>query len=94
MTAARLMPATVNGKAVMRWITKPGQREEAGDCQVYAYAAACWLGIQTYREPGWARREAKYSPRDPGLFDAPVYPAPAQQPPPTSPRRRARFFIP
>lgn len=41
---------------------------------VYAYAAACWLGIQTYREPGWARREAKYCPRDPGLFDAPAPP--------------------
>lgn len=83
MTAARLMPATVNGKAVMRWITPAGQREEGGDCMVYAYAAACWLGIQTYREPGWARREAKYCPREPGLFDAPDATAAAPAPMPT-----------
>jgi phage terminase large subunit GpA-like protein len=58
MTAARLMPVVVQGRASMRWITPHGHREEAGDCMVYAYAAACHLGIQTYREPGWARREA------------------------------------
>lgn len=70
MTAARLMPVTVNGKASMRWITPAGKREEGGDCMVYAYAAACHLGIQTYREPGWARREAKVAPREPDLFAA------------------------
>lgn len=75
MTAARLMPATVNGRHVMRWITPAGKREEGGDGQIYAYAAACWLGIQTYREPGWARREARYCPRDQGLFDAPAEPS-------------------
>ena len=84
MTAARLMPATVNGRAVMRWITPAGQREEAGDCMVYAYAAACWLGIQTYREPGWARREAKYAPRAPGLFDQPAPSIESPVPTPTN----------
>jgi phage terminase large subunit GpA-like protein len=71
MTAARLMPVTVQGKASMRWITPHGKREEGGDCMVYAYAAACHLGIQTYREPGWARREAKFAPREPDLFSTP-----------------------
>ena len=68
MTAARLMPVVVQGKQSLRWITPGGKREEAGDCQVYAYAAACYLGIQTYRDPGWDRREAKYAPREPDLF--------------------------
>ena len=68
MTAARLMPVTVQGKSSMRWITPHGKREEGGDCMVYAYAAACHLGIQTYREPGWARRELKYCPSEPDLF--------------------------
>lgn len=68
MTAARLMPATVQGRSVLRWITPSGKREEGGDCMVYAYAAACYLGIQTYREPGWARREAMYAPTEPDLF--------------------------
>ena len=69
MTAARLMPVVVQGRASMRWITPHGHREEAGDCMVYAYAAACHLGIQTYREPGWQRREAKFAPREPDLFN-------------------------
>lgn len=91
MTAARLMPATVNGKSVMRWITPAGKREEAGDAMVYAYAAACWLGIQTYRDPSWARRESKYNPSTPGLFDgmddgASLLPAAqATAPPPAMP---------
>jgi len=71
MTAARLMPVVVQGKQSLRWITPGGKREEAGDCQVYAYAAACYLGIQTYRDPGWDRREAKYAPREPDLFSQP-----------------------
>ena len=69
MTASRLMPITIQGKASMRWITPAGKREEGGDCMVYAYAAACHLGIQTFREPSWSRREAKVSPHEPDLFN-------------------------
>jgi phage terminase large subunit GpA-like protein len=76
MTAARLLPVVVQGKASMRWITPQGHREEGGDCMVYAYAAACYLGIQTYRDTGWARREAKFQPSV-DLFSAPT-PAPIE----------------
>ena len=69
MTAARLMPVVVQGRASMRWITPHGHREEGSDCMIYAYAGACHLGIQTYREPGWQRREAKFAPREPDLFN-------------------------
>jgi phage terminase large subunit GpA-like protein len=69
MTAARLLPVTVQGKQSMRWVTPHGKREEGGDCMVYAYAAACYLGIQNYREPGWARREQRYAPVNPDLFN-------------------------
>ena len=107
MTAASLKPSVVQGKAVMRWVTAAGKREEGGDAMGYAYAAACWLGIQNYREPSWARREAKYCPRDPGLFDQPVGgQGHAAQPAtevegaanaapvaPPNPRRRARYFV-
>jgi len=82
MTAARLLPVVVQGKQALRWITPSGKREEAGDCQVYAYAAACYLGIQTYRDPGWDRREAKYAPRDPDLFTATANQAGTAIPPP------------
>jgi hypothetical protein len=46
---------------------------------VYAYAAACHLGIQTYREPGWARREAKYAPCKPDLFNTKMADSPHEQ---------------
>lgn len=62
MCAERLMPSISNGKRVMRWINPPGKRNEGLDCAVYAYAAACYLGIQTYREPGWSRREQRFCP--------------------------------
>ncbi len=70
MTAARLKPVVVQGKPSMRWITPQGHREEGGDCMVYAYAAACHLGIQTYREPGWDRRAQRYQP-EVDLFSQP-----------------------
>jgi phage terminase large subunit GpA-like protein len=79
MTAAKLMPVTVQGKRLMRWITPSGKREEGGDCMVYAYAAACYLGVQTYRENSWARREQRYAPANPDLFQ--------QQPADTYPKK-------
>lgn len=101
MTAARLLPAVVQGKHVMRWITPAGKREEGGDSMVYAYAGACYLGIQTFREPSWARREQRIAPKHPDLFAAP--PAAADQaaepagadpeqppPPPPQPTRTAK----
>ncbi|MBX9937105.1 MAG: phage terminase large subunit family protein [Burkholderiaceae bacterium] len=68
MTAARLMPVVVQGKGSLRWLTPKGKREEGGDCMVYAYAAACHLGIQTFREPSWARRELAVEPQEQDLF--------------------------
>lgn len=101
MTAARLMPVVVQGKASMRWITPQGHREEGGDCMVYAYAAACHLGIQTYREAGWAMREQRFQPSV-DLFNQPAaqptdtapaaqqQPAPTPKPQPLPTRSRAR----
>lgn len=76
MTAARLLPIVVQGKHSMRWTTPGGKREEAGDCMVYAYAGACHLGIQTFREASWERRETKYAPREPDLFSTPTHATP------------------
>ena len=77
MTAARLMPVVVQGKASMRWVTPQGHREEGGDCFIYAYAMACHLGIQTYRDPSWQRREQKFAPVNDDLFSISV---PSAQP--------------
>jgi phage terminase large subunit GpA-like protein len=62
MCAERLMPTISAGKRVLRWVLPSGKRNEALDCWNYAYAGACYLGIQSYREPSWARREQKYCP--------------------------------
>lgn len=81
MCVERLMPATVNGKRIMRWVNPPGRRNEGTDCANYAYAAACYLGLQAYREPGWAMRERKFAPAA-DLFNQAVdtYPKPATAP--------------
>jgi phage terminase large subunit GpA-like protein len=62
MCAERLLPTIVAGKKVMRWINPPGKRNEATDCANYAYAAACWLGMQGFKEPSWAQRERRFAP--------------------------------
>jgi phage terminase large subunit GpA-like protein len=79
MTAARLLPVVVQGKHAMRWITPQGHREEAGDAMVYAYAAACYLGVQSYREGTWARREQRIAPREADLFAGPAAAVTADQ---------------
>ena len=79
MTASRLVPVKVRKATVMRWVTPPGHREEASDCFVYAYAAACYLGIQTFRVSSWNVREERFWPGVP-LPDQPPETAPAAQP--------------
>lgn len=100
LTAERLATSYVKGHPRLTWFKPNGRRNEALDCAVYAYAMACWLGIQGYRENAWARREEKYAPATPGLFDAPAS-APAVAAPdgastPAAPvvaRRRSRYFV-
>lgn len=72
MAAPRLMPKARNGKTIMAWDCPAGKREEAPDCMVYAYAMACYLGIQTFREPSWTRREDRVTPRSLDLFNQPA----------------------
>jgi phage terminase large subunit GpA-like protein len=94
MTAAKLVPVTIQGRRAMRWVTPAGHREEAGDCMVYAYAAACYLGIQNYREASWARREQRYAPANQDMFQrVDTYPPnsePASTPSPTPPPEERR----
>ena len=72
LTAERLATKYIKGHPKLEWIKPAGKRNEALDCAVYAYAAACYLGIQTLREHGWARREDRYCPRSPDLFSQPA----------------------
>lgn len=72
MTNPRLVPKARNGKTVMVWDCPAGKREEASDCFVYAYAAASYLGIQTFREQSWTKREERFAPLIGDLFSQPA----------------------
>lgn len=93
MTAERLATKYVKGHPKLEWFKPAGRRNEALDCAIYAYAAACYLGIQTMREPGWARREERIAPRMPDLFaqpaaQSPELPAADPTPPRPAPSRQ------
>ncbi len=92
LTAERLATKYIKGHAKLEWFKPAGRRNEALDCAIYAYAAACYLGIQTMREPAWARREERIAPRVADLFAPPsstpaalASPAPAVPPEPPKP---------
>lgn len=79
MTCERLITRYVKGHPKLEWHKPAGKRNEAGDCFKYAYAAACYLGIQSMREIAWSRREERISPKEQDLFAAPAAPARQQQ---------------
>ena len=107
LTAERLVTRYVKGRPRLEWVKPPGRRNEALDCAVYALAAAHRLGVERWREPDWARLQARVEPEVGDLFDAPAAddagdngaeapPAPpVVKPPPAPPaplrRRRGSF---
>jgi phage terminase large subunit GpA-like protein len=52
------------------WTKRPGDRNEALDALVYAYAAACSAGLWSAPASFWARREEAYGPRPKGAGTA------------------------
>lgn len=68
MTAERLVTKYVKGHARLEWFKPNHKRNEALDCMVYAYAAACYLGLPTFKEGSWAKRQQRTAPREPDLF--------------------------
>lgn len=57
-----------------RWVKKPGARNEAWDCFIYAYAAAChpYVRVHVKREADWAALEVKVEPANSDLFAEPA----------------------
>ncbi len=55
-----------------RWLKKPGARNEAWDCWVYAYAAACHPLVRVYalRDADWTALESKIEPVSDDMFAA------------------------
>ena len=70
------------------WTKTPGERNEALDALVYAYAAACSAGLWSAPASFWARREEAYGPRPKGPGTGrPAAPVPSAE-------RLAELFAP
>lgn len=69
LTAERLATRYVKGHAKLEWVKPAGRRNEALDCEVYALAAAYYLGMARWKENDWAKWERAAQTRQ--LFDAP-----------------------
>lgn len=70
LTSEKLATRYIKGHQKLEWFKPAGKRNEALDCSIYAYVAACYLGIQTMREPAWLKRENRIAPRDGDLFSS------------------------
>lgn len=66
-----------------RWVKRHGARNEAWDCGVYCYAAACHPLVRVYakRDADWAALEVKIEPTNSDLFEGATQ---AQSPPPVA----------
>lgn len=57
LTAEKKITRYVKGFPVQEWVKKPGARNEALDCAVYAYASLQWLYTQYNRATVWDQLE-------------------------------------
>ena len=72
LTAERLITKYIKGHPRMEWVKPNGKRNEALDCCVYAYAAACWLGIERFTDMQWNKLESRVAPVVRDLFSQPA----------------------
>ncbi|MEJ2803836.1 phage terminase large subunit family protein [Comamonadaceae bacterium PP-2] len=71
LTAETLIINYLNGHAKTRWWKPNHIRNEATDCFNYAYAAACWKGLNRMRDVDWSRRAESQEPTTMELFTSP-----------------------
>lgn len=90
MTAERLVTKYVKGHARLEWFKPNHKRNEALDCWVYAYAAACYLGMPTFKEGSWSGRQQRFAPREPDLFAQPAAVQASAQAPVPAPETTTR----
>ena len=64
LTAEKQITRYVKGFPVREWVKKSGQRNEALDCEVYAYAAVHWLYMRYNRRTIWDQMEQKLKIRE------------------------------
>ena len=94
LIAERLVTKYVRGFPSLEWQLPKGRRNEALDCSVYAYAAACQLGLQRMRPLDWNRIRGhltRGAPQPPAPPDPPAAAAPAAPGARTSPAMAPRM---
>jgi phage terminase large subunit GpA-like protein len=80
LTAERQVTKYIRGFPVREWVKKAGARNEALDCEVYAYAAMQWLYTRHNRRTIWDTLRKKL-----GLPEKPVAPDTTAPPKPEKP---------
>jgi phage terminase large subunit GpA-like protein len=83
LISERLVTKYVRGFPKMEWHIPKGRRNEALDCAVYAYAAACQLGMPRMRESDWKFLTERSMRAAETPADTPVPPPAALPPAPT-----------
>jgi phage terminase large subunit GpA-like protein len=86
LTAEKVQVRNLRGFPVREWVKRPGDRNEALDCAVYAYAALQLTARRYNRAKMWDQLEAQVAQRQ----ALPVAPAPAAEPPARRRQRPAR----
>jgi phage terminase large subunit GpA-like protein len=84
LTAERLVTRYHKGHPRLEWVKPNGRRNEALDCEVYAYAAAIYLGVSRWKNADWDRLERKVQPAQLDMLNASAS-APAPDGPPDNP---------
>lgn len=74
LTAERLVTRFVNGHPRQDFMKLPGRKNEALDCEMYALAAAYFIGMDRFSDLDWQRYERNAYDRE--LFDDPAPSAP------------------
>lgn len=68
LTSETLITTYLNGHPKTKWWKPNGVRNEAIDCFNYAYAGACQVGLNRFRDVDWTRREDQFQPLIGDLF--------------------------
>jgi phage terminase large subunit GpA-like protein len=93
LTSEKQITRYVKGFPIREWVKKPGARNEALDCEVYAYAALQWLYTRYNRKTIFEQFEQrlKISPEEKKIEPVPVPSMVANRPSMMRPVRKSNF---
>ena len=90
LTSETLETKWVKGRKKYQWVADG--RNEQLDCRIYARAAACFFGIDRFKDPKWTALEAEVGTKNTGQSDKNVQKSEKKQPRVTITRRKSKFM--